>query len=220
MTWWRTRIPTVLIGTSGQAHAFTEPVVRAMAGHVKRPVIFPLSNPTDRSEATPAELDAWTDGRAVIATGSPFPPLRRGGKEFRVDQNNNAYVYPGIGLGAIAVRARRISDGMFLAAAKTIAEQSPAKRDQKPTCCRRLSISESFRSTSHLPSLGKRKRRATPTRSPRKKPRRRSELKCGSRFTRRIVALRGREKFGDAISSTLQPKTFALAKLGPAAKIE
>jgi malate dehydrogenase (oxaloacetate-decarboxylating) len=123
--------PTVLIGTSGQAHAFAEPVVRAMAGHVKRPVIFPLSNPTDRSEATPAELDAWTDGRAVIATGSPFPPLRRGGKEFRVDQNNNASVYPGIGLGAIAVRARRISDGMFLAAAKTIAEQSPAKRDQE-----------------------------------------------------------------------------------------
>jgi malate dehydrogenase (oxaloacetate-decarboxylating) len=123
--------PTVLIGTSGQAHAFAEPVVRAMADRVKRPVIFPLSNPTDRSEATPAELDAWTDGRAVIATGSPFPPLRRGGKEFRVDQNNNAYVYPGIGLGAIAVRARRISDGMFLAAAKTIAEQSPAKRDQE-----------------------------------------------------------------------------------------
>jgi malate dehydrogenase (oxaloacetate-decarboxylating) len=123
--------PTVLIGTSGQADAFTEPVVRAMARHVKRPVIFPLSNPTDRSEATPAQLDAWTDGRAVIATGSPFPPLRRGGKEFRVDQNNNAYVYPGIGLGAIAVRAHRISDGMFLAAAKTIAEQSPAKRDQE-----------------------------------------------------------------------------------------
>jgi len=123
--------PTVLIGTSGQAHAFTEPVVRAMAGHAKRPVIFPLSNPTDRSEATPAELDAWTDERAVIATGSPFPPLRRAGKEFRVDQNNNAYVYPGIGLGAIAVRAQRISDGMFLAAARTIAEQSPAKRDRE-----------------------------------------------------------------------------------------
>jgi malate dehydrogenase (oxaloacetate-decarboxylating) len=121
--------PTVLIGTSGQAHAFTEPVVRMMASHVKRPVIFPLSNPTDRSEATPAELDAWTEGRAVIATGSPFPPLRRDGKEYRVDQNNNAYVYPGIGLGAIAVRARRISDGMFLAAANTIAAQSPAKRD-------------------------------------------------------------------------------------------
>jgi malate dehydrogenase (oxaloacetate-decarboxylating) len=121
--------PTVLIGTSGQAHAFSEPIVRAMASHVKRPVIFPLSNPTDRSEATPAELDTWTQGRAVIATGSPFPPLKRNGKEFRVDQNNNAYVYPGIGLGAIAARARRISDGMFLAAAKSIAELSPAKRD-------------------------------------------------------------------------------------------
>jgi malate dehydrogenase (oxaloacetate-decarboxylating) len=121
--------PTVLIGTSGQAGAFTEPVVRAMAQNVKRPVIFPLSNPTERSEAVPADLAAWTEGRAVIATGSPFPPLKRGGKDFRVDQNNNAYVYPGIGLGAIAVRARRISDGMFLAAANAIAAQSPAKRD-------------------------------------------------------------------------------------------
>ena len=121
--------PTVLIGTSGQAHAFSEPVVRAMAKNVKRPVIFPLSNPTERSEATPADLDDWSEGRAVIATGSPFPPLKRRGKEFRVDQNNNAYVYPGIGLGAIAVRARRISDGMFLAAANAIAAQSPARRD-------------------------------------------------------------------------------------------
>jgi malate dehydrogenase (oxaloacetate-decarboxylating) len=121
--------PTVLIGASGQAHAFTEPVVRAMAKSVTRPVIFPLSNPTERSEATPADLDAWTEGRAVIATGSPFPPLKRGGKDVRIDQNNNAYVYPGIGLGAIAVQARRISDGMFLAAANAIAAQSPAKRD-------------------------------------------------------------------------------------------
>jgi malate dehydrogenase (oxaloacetate-decarboxylating) len=103
--------------------------VRAMAKNVKRPVIFPLSNPTERSEAIPADLEAWTEGRAVIATGSPFPPLKRGGKEFRIDQNNNAYVYPGIGLGAIAVRARRISDGMFLAAANAVAAQSPAKRD-------------------------------------------------------------------------------------------
>ncbi len=121
--------PTVLIGTSGQAQAFTEPVVRAMANTVKRPVIFPLSNPTERSEATPADLDGWTQGRAVIATGSPFPPLARGGKDVRIDQNNNAYVYPGIGLGAIVVRAHRISDGMFLAAAKAIAAQSPARRD-------------------------------------------------------------------------------------------
>jgi len=121
--------PTVLIGTSGQPHAFHEAVVRAMADRVRRPVIFPLSNPTERAEATPQELHAWTEGRAVIGTGSPFPPLKRNGHDARVDQTNNAYVYPGIGLGAIAVRARRISDAMFLAAARTIADASPAKHD-------------------------------------------------------------------------------------------
>jgi malate dehydrogenase (oxaloacetate-decarboxylating) len=121
--------PTVLIGTSGQAHAFSEQAMRAMAGRVQRPIIFPLSNPTERSEATPQDLFAWTDGRAVIGTGSPFPPIRRNGQDFRVDQTNNAYVYPGIGLGTIAVQARRISDGMFLAAARAVAELSPARRD-------------------------------------------------------------------------------------------
>jgi malate dehydrogenase (oxaloacetate-decarboxylating) len=121
--------PTVLIGTSGQAHAFSEHVIRAMARHVPRPIIFPLSNPTERSEATPQDLLAWTDGHAVIGTGSPFPPIRRNGGEFRVDQTNNAYVYPGVGLGAIAVQARRVSDGMFLAAARAVAELSPARRD-------------------------------------------------------------------------------------------
>jgi malate dehydrogenase (oxaloacetate-decarboxylating) len=121
--------PTVLIGTSGQAHAFSEPIVRAMAAHVREPLIFPLSNPTERSEGTPQDIFAWTEGRAVIGTGSPFPPLKRNGKVFRVDQNNNAYVYPGIGLGAIATDARRISDGMFFAAARTIAELSPAIHD-------------------------------------------------------------------------------------------
>jgi malate dehydrogenase (oxaloacetate-decarboxylating) len=94
-------------------------------------VIFPLSNPTERSEATPQDLLAWTDGRAVIGTGSPFPPIERDGRPFRIDQTNNAYVYPGIGLAAIAVKACRISDGMFLAAARTIAELSPAKRDPR-----------------------------------------------------------------------------------------
>jgi malate dehydrogenase (oxaloacetate-decarboxylating) len=121
--------PTVLIGTSGQPHAFHEAVVRAMADRVRRPVIFPLSNPTERAEATPQELFEWTEGRAVIGTGSPFPPIQRNGRDFRVDQTNNAYVYPGIGLGAIAAKAHRISDGMFLAAARTIAEMSPAKHD-------------------------------------------------------------------------------------------
>ncbi|MFZ3312027.1 MAG: NAD-dependent malic enzyme [Xanthobacteraceae bacterium] len=121
--------PTVLIGTSGQPGAFSQSVVRAMAEKVHRPIIFPLSNPTDRAEANPHDLDAWTQGRAVIGTGSPFPPLMRNDKSFRVDQTNNAYVYPGIGLGAIAADARRISDGMFLAAARTIAEFSPAAQD-------------------------------------------------------------------------------------------
>jgi len=121
--------PTVLIGTSGQAHAFHEGLIRAMAEHVQRPIIFPLSNPTERSEATPADIMTWTEGRAVIGTGSPFPPIERSGKSFRVDQTNNAYVYPGIGLGAIAIKARRVSDAMFLAAARTIADFSPARRD-------------------------------------------------------------------------------------------
>jgi malate dehydrogenase (oxaloacetate-decarboxylating) len=101
-----------------------------MAKNVDRPVIFPLSNPTDRCEATPADLQSWTEGRAIVATGSPFPPIKRNGKEYRVDQNNNAYVYPGIGLGAIACAARHISDGMFLAAARTLSELSPARHDR------------------------------------------------------------------------------------------
>jgi malate dehydrogenase (oxaloacetate-decarboxylating) len=123
--------PTVLIGTSGQPHIFTENVVRAMARHAPCPIIFPLSNPTERSEATPHDLLTWTDGRAVIGTGSPFPPLRRNGRDVRVDQTNNAYVYPGIGLGAIAADARAISDAMFLAAARTVAELSPARHDRE-----------------------------------------------------------------------------------------
>jgi malate dehydrogenase (oxaloacetate-decarboxylating) len=123
--------PTVLIGTSGQAHAFSQAIVQEMALHVDRPVIFPLSNPTERSEATPEDLLAWTGGRAVVGTGSPFPPAPRNGQSMRIDQTNNAYVYPGVGLGAIATRARHISDGMFLAAARALAELSPAKRDAR-----------------------------------------------------------------------------------------
>ncbi len=123
--------PTVLIGTSGQPHAFSEPIVRAMAAKVSRPVIFPLSNPTERSEATPEDLLGWTEERAIVGTGSPFPPVKRDGELFRVDQTNNAYVYPGVGLGAIAVKASRISDAMFLAAARTLADVSPAKHDPR-----------------------------------------------------------------------------------------
>lgn len=121
--------PTVLIGTSGQAGAFSESIVRAMAEHVRRPIIFPLSNPTANSEATPADLLAWTEGRAVIGTGSPFSPVKRNGRPFRVDQTNNAYIYPGVGLGAIAVKARRLSEAMFMAAARALAAASPARHD-------------------------------------------------------------------------------------------
>jgi malate dehydrogenase (oxaloacetate-decarboxylating) len=92
-------------------------------------VIFPLSNPTSRSEATPADLVDWTGGRAVIGTGSPFPPVLRKGRPQPVDQTNNAYVFPGLGLGAIAARARRVSDGMLMAAARALADASPARHD-------------------------------------------------------------------------------------------
>jgi malate dehydrogenase (oxaloacetate-decarboxylating) len=123
--------PTVLIGVSGQPGVFTEKVVREMAATVERPVIFPLSNPNSRAEAAPVDLMAWTDGRAVIGVGSPFPPLLKDGSYVRVDQTNNSYVFPGIGLGAVAVQARRISDGMLMAAARALADLSPSKQNPR-----------------------------------------------------------------------------------------
>jgi malate dehydrogenase (oxaloacetate-decarboxylating) len=121
--------PTVLIGVSGQPGMFGERIVRTMAAGVARPVIFPLSNPISRCEATPQDLETWTEGRAIIGTGSPFPPIKRNGKPFTVDQTNNAYVFPGVGLGALAVGARRVSDNMFKAAAGALADVSPARLD-------------------------------------------------------------------------------------------
>jgi len=121
--------PTTLIGVSGQPGSFSEPIVRAMAEINRRPVIFPLSNPTSRAEATPDDIQRWTQGRAVIGTGSPFPPLTRDGRPFKVDQTNNSYIFPGVGLGVIAVRARRLTDTMFMAAAKALAALSPARSD-------------------------------------------------------------------------------------------
>lgn len=119
--------PTALIGVSAQTGAFTESVVRAMAKHNKRPIIFPLSNPSSCAEATPADIERWSEGRAIIGAGSPFPPITRNGQPFSVDQSNNSYIFPGVGLGAIATHAERITDKMFMAAAKALAEMSPAR---------------------------------------------------------------------------------------------
>jgi malate dehydrogenase (oxaloacetate-decarboxylating) len=118
--------PTVLIGTSTQAGAFSEPIVRDMAAHVERPIILPLSNPTSRCEAHPADLIRWTGGRALVATGSPFPPVDHDGRRHVVAQANNALVFPGLGLGVAVSRARRISDPMLAAAADAVAELSDA----------------------------------------------------------------------------------------------
>jgi malate dehydrogenase (oxaloacetate-decarboxylating) len=120
---------TVLVGTSAQAGAFAEDVVREMTRHTERPVILPLSNPTSKSEATPADLLKWTDGKALIGTGSPFAPVELDGRAVRISQTNNSYIFPGLALGILASRARRVTDGMIMAAAKTLASLSPARNE-------------------------------------------------------------------------------------------
>jgi malate dehydrogenase (oxaloacetate-decarboxylating) len=115
--------PTVLIGACGQAGAFTEAAVRAMASSVKHPVIFPLSNPTSQCEAAPSDLMAWTEGRALMATGSPFDPVTYAGRTSRIGQINNAFIFPGLGLGALVAEAREVSNGMCRAAAECLAQQ-------------------------------------------------------------------------------------------------
>ncbi len=116
--------PTVLVGTTGVAGTFTEAVVRSMTAVSERPVVMPLSNPTPLAEARPADIAAWSDGRAITATGSPFPPVD--GRE--IGQANNVFVFPGLGLGAIVSGARRISDGMVVAAARALADAVDANR--------------------------------------------------------------------------------------------
>jgi malate dehydrogenase (oxaloacetate-decarboxylating) len=121
---------TVLAGVSAQPGAFTEEIVREMARHTPRPVIFPLSNPTSQSEAAPADLLRWTEGRAIVGTGSPFAPVEVNGKIVRIAQVNNSYIFPGLSLGILVSRATRVTDGMIMAAAKALAALSPARADK------------------------------------------------------------------------------------------
>ena len=121
--------PNALLGVSGQEGLFKEELIREMAAHVKQPIIMPLSNPITHSEAVPVDLMSWTENRAVIGTGSPFGNIVKNGKLFRVDQTNNVYIFPGMGLGLISVQAKRVTDKMFMAAAKALASCSPAIKD-------------------------------------------------------------------------------------------
>ncbi len=123
--------PTVLIGVSGQGGAFTEQAVREMAKYASRPVIFPLSNPTSRSEATPQDLMDWTEGRALIGTGSPYDPVDFGGKKIHVAQTNNSYIFPGLALGIIASKARFVTDTMVKAAATELIRHLPTQTDKQ-----------------------------------------------------------------------------------------
>ncbi|MBX3708183.1 MAG: NAD-dependent malic enzyme [Gammaproteobacteria bacterium] len=131
--------PTTLIGCSTVAGAFKEEVIKMMAANIERPIIMPLSNPNSLTEAEPEDLLKWTEAKAIIATGSPFPEIHYDGKWYRIAQSNNALAFPGIGLGAIAVRAKRISDDMLWVAAQALSKHSPAMQDKMAALLPKLS---------------------------------------------------------------------------------
>ena len=120
--------PTILIGTTAHAGTFSEPIIRAMAATTDRPIILPLSNPTANTEALPKDVLAWTSGRALVATGSPFPPVDVDGQPREIGQANNVFIFPGVGLGAIAAETSEVTDAMFLAAAETVAAHVSPER--------------------------------------------------------------------------------------------
>ncbi|PEY32331.1 NAD-dependent malic enzyme [Bacillus cereus] len=124
--------PTILIGTSTVAGAFTEEIVKEMASHVERPIILPMSNPTPLAEAKPVDLIHWTEGRALVATGSPFEPVTYNGVTYVIGQSNNALIFPGLGLGTIVVRASVMTDGMFAAAAEAVASMVDTSQPGAP----------------------------------------------------------------------------------------
>lgn len=122
--------PTILIGVSTATGAFTEKIIKEMAAHVEYPIIFPLSNPTSKCEAHPKDLLEWTRGKALIATGSPFDDIEYHGKKYRISQCNNAFIFPGLGLGILAVRAKRCTNGMIHAACQALTPFSPARQNK------------------------------------------------------------------------------------------
>lgn len=121
--------PTILIGVSGQAGLFTEEIIREMHKHCERPIVMPLSNPTSRVEARPEDIINWTNGQALVATGSPFAPVKYKDKEYPIAQCNNSYIFPGIGLGVIACGAKRVTDAMLMVASRALADCSPMAKD-------------------------------------------------------------------------------------------
>ena len=121
--------PTVLIGVSGQPGLFTQEVIETMAANCENPIVFPLSNPTSRVEAVPADIIQWTQGRALIATGSPFAPVNYHDRIINISQCNNSYIFPGIGLGVVACKASRVTDSMLMASSNALAECSPKLKD-------------------------------------------------------------------------------------------
>ena len=183
--------PTILIGTSTQAGAFNEPIVREMAATVDRPIILPLSNPTSKAEALPADLIAWTDGRVLTATGSPFEPVEHNGMTYEIAQSNNALVFPGLGLGVAVTKATRISNAMIAAAANAVADPGRRRqtRRQPPPAHDRAAHRISRRSHRRRQNRSRRRPHPRRTHQPHPaSPRRDVEPRVSSHPTRRLTA--------------------------------